>query len=188
LTSPTRVARTNGVPRGGAADVAPPGRITHRPGRWRARLALAALAVGGLVAVGALALAGAGGGAPPPAIEPVTDGEVRTAVQRFSDAYAQEDSRALGRVLTADVVRVLPSGTQRGRKAVVSQYANQFAGNAITAYEVSDLEVRSGDAGRAEGTYTVRRRRAGAFGGRFVFGIVKERGRVRIRLIAATPT
>src|SRR4051812_49400922 len=182
LTSPTRV-----TPQDGGPPSEPPRRVPHPPRRRRARAALVSLAVGGLVAVGALALAGAGGGEPPPAIEPVTEGEVRDAVQHFSDAYAQEDTRALARLLTTDVVRVLPSGTQRGRRAVVAQYADQFARNAITAYEVSDLAVRAGDAGRAEGDYTVQRRRAGPFGGRFVFGIVKERGRVRIRLIAARP-
>ena len=58
----------------------------------------------------------------------------------------------------------------------------------ITHYDVSDLGVQSGDAGRAAGTYRVRRKGGPSFGGRFVLGVVKERGRVRIRLIAATPT
>jgi serine/threonine-protein kinase len=82
---------------------------------------------------------------------------------------------------------VLPGGRQEGRRTVVHEYAKQFASMDVTAYDVSGLSVRSGDAGRAEGTYTVRRRGAASFGGRFVLGVVKEHGRVRIRLIAATP-
>jgi serine/threonine-protein kinase len=177
------------VPDDGAADDEPPPvPITHRPGRWRARAALAGLAVVGLGLVGTLGWIGAGGGDPPPEVEAVTDHEVRLAVDGFSKAYSDEDARALGRLLTADVERVLPAGAQRGRAAVVREYAAQFAANRITAYDVADLSIRSGDAGRAEGSYTVRRKGAPPFGGRFVLGVVKERGRVRIRLIAATPT
>jgi serine/threonine-protein kinase len=171
-----------------ALPAPPPLPITHQAGRWRARAALGGLALSGLAAVTALAIAGAGGTAPPPAVEPVTDAEVRLAVDRFSHAYATEDARALSRVLTRDVVRVLPGGRQQGRSTVVREYARQFRAMDITAYDVSDLSVQSGDAGRAEGDYTVRRRNAGPFGGHFVLGVVKERGRVRVRLIAAVPS
>jgi serine/threonine-protein kinase len=164
-----------------------PAPVTHRPGRWRARAGLLAFAAAGLAVVTVLAVAGAGGTQPPPQVEPVTDGEVRLAVDRFSHAYATEDARALGRVLTSDVVRVLPGGRQHGRATVVHEYAKQFASMNVTAYDVSGLAVQSGDAGRAAGDYTVRRRGAAPFGGRFVLGVVKERGRVRIRLIAALP-
>ena len=57
----------------------------------------------------------------------------------------------------------------------------------VSALELDDLEVRAGDAGRASGRYTVRRRGGSSFGGRIVLGVVKEKGRVRIRLIAAVP-
>src|SRR4051794_20923240 len=167
-------------------DRPPP--ITHRPGRWRARAALLAFAAVGLAAVAALAVAGAGGTQPPPEVEAVTSSEVELAVQRFSHAYTRESPRALSRLLTSDVVRVLPGGRQQGRKAVVHEYAQQFASMNITSYDVSDLSVQAGDAGRAEGTYTVHRKGSSSFSGHFVLGVVKERGRVRIRLIAATPT
>ena len=175
------------VPWGEAPDEPPPVPITRRRGRWRARVALVAIAAIGLGLVGTLGFIGAGGGAPPPEVEAVTDREVRLAVDGFSKAYSDEDARALGRLLTVDVERVLPAGSQRGRADVVQEYEAQFASMRIRAYEVSDLSVRSGDAGRAEGTYTVRRSGARSFGGRFVLGVVKLRGRVRIRLIAATP-
>ncbi|MEA2124492.1 MAG: hypothetical protein QOI80_1274 [Solirubrobacteraceae bacterium] len=155
-------------------------------GRRRRLGGLIALCVAGLGGVAALAIAGAGTD-PPPAVEPVTDGEVRDTVANFADAYAGEDTRALGRLLTADVTRALPTGVQRGRKAVVAQYAQQFHSMRIEAYDVSDLDVTAGDSGRAAGSYVVRRRGAEPFGGSFVLGVVKEHGRVRIRLIAATP-
>jgi hypothetical protein len=53
---------------------------------------------------------------------------------------------------------------------------------------VSDLQVRAGDAGRAQGSYLVTRRNGDPFGGGFVFGVVKERGAVKIRLLVATPS
>jgi hypothetical protein len=151
--------------------------------RRRAVAGLAAACVVGLGGVAALAIAGAGTD-PPAAVEPVTDSEVRDAVANFSDAYGNEDTRALGRLLTADVTRALPGGIQRGRKAVLAEYAAQFKQHDITAYDVSDLAVSAGDSGRAAGTYDVR---GAPFQGRFVLGVVKEHGRVRIRLIAATP-
>ena len=109
-------------------------------------------------------------------------------MEAFSDAYGDEDTRKLGRLLTANVRRALPTGAiQRGRKQVVAEYASQFKRMRIESYDVSDLEITAGDAGRAAGTYVVRRRGAESFGGTFALGVVKEHGRVRIRLIAATP-
>ena len=156
--------------------------------RRRSAATLAAIAVVGLTAVTAIAIAGAGTD-PPPAVEAVTDSEVNDTVERFAAAYGEEDTDRLSHLLTRDVIRALPSGAvQRGRRAVVKEYAGQFAQMRIEAYDVSELDVTAGDAGRAAGTYVVRRRGAASFGGTFVLGVVKERGRVRIRLIAATPT
>ncbi len=166
----------------------PPGTQTTRLGsRRRGVVALAVFSVAGLAAVAGLAIAGAGTD-PPPAVEPVTDPEVRDAVTAFRDAYSTEDAGALTRLLTKDVTRALPGGAiQRGRSTVVAEYAEQFKRLRIEGYDVSDLDVTAGGAGRAAGSYTVRRRGAPSFGGTFVLGIVKERGRVRVSLIAATP-
>ncbi len=170
--------------------VAAPGRAPAAPrarSRRRALGGLLAASLAGLGVVVTLAIAGAGVTGPAPAVESVTDGEVKLMVQRFADAYAHKDARALGRLLTADVMRVLPGAAQHGRRDVVAEYAKQFGANAIVGYDVTELDIRAGDSGRASGTYTVRRRKAPPFGGAFVLGVVKERGRVRIRLIAATP-
>ncbi len=159
-------------------------RLRRIPGR----VALAGVAVIGLLVVAGIAIAGAGADQPPPAVEAVTDNEVRLAVEAFSAAYTAEDRKALGALLTRDVIRVLPGGVSRGRAPVLAEYAQQFRDNRTKAYDVTDLQVRGGDAGRAEGRYEVLRRGAPSFGGGFVFGVVKERGSVRIGLIAATPS
>ena len=153
-------------------------------------VALAVIALAGLAAVAGLAIAGAGGADPPPAVEAVTDSEVHAAVEAFASAYSAEDAAALGRLLTDDVSRILPGEAQAGRADVVAVYEQQFGDLDVLAYEVGDVEVIAGDSGRGSGDYLVRhetRKGERSFGGRFVFGVVKERGRVRIRLIAATP-
>ena len=81
-------------------------------------------------------------------------------------AYETEDSRALGRLLTRDVQRVLPAGVARGRAGVVTEYERQFQANETESYELDDLEARGGRAGRASARYRVtraaRRSRAGS--------------------------
>jgi hypothetical protein len=69
---------------------------------------------------------------------------------------------------------------------VVDQYERQFDGK-VGGYELEDLEVTGGRAGRASGSYRVDRDEGDAYEGRIVFGVARERGVPRIRLIAATP-
>ena len=166
---------------------------TYRGGKSRRvrriPVALAVIALGGLAAVAGLAIAGAGG-TKAPFVEAVTDIEVRDAVDEFAAAYSAEDAAALERLLTDDVTRILPGESQAGRADVVAVYAQQFDDLEVTAYEVDDVDVVSGEGGRGAGDYVVRhetRKGERSFGGRFVFGVIKEKGRVRIRLIAATP-
>jgi ketosteroid isomerase-like protein len=148
-----------------------------------AALATAAAAL----AATALGLLGPGSPAAGAATGPLDDGEVRAAVSVFADAVAGENSAALSRVLTRDVQRVFPTDVQRGRAAVLATYRGQFRGNDIAAYEVGDVEVQGGPAGRATGTYRLERTGRPAVGGRIVFGVRRERGRPKIALIAATP-
>ncbi|MEJ7891740.1 MAG: protein kinase [Solirubrobacteraceae bacterium] len=189
------VARGPAAPNPDAHTVVLSSSTEKRPGpvptrarrRRRVPIALAMLATVGLAVVAGLAIAGANANDPSPAVEAVTDIEVRTAVEEFATAYGDEDERALEQLMAADVTRVLPGESQEGRDAVVAAYAGQFAGMGVLAYEVSDLAIQSGDSGRAAGVYEVQRARKPSFGGRFVLGVVKERGRVRIRLIALIP-
>jgi Protein kinase domain/Domain of unknown function (DUF4440) len=156
-----------------------------RPRRWPARAIVAVAGFLALVAIGLVAglLFGDPGSA---RTGPLSEQEVRDVAQSFAAAYAEEDPAALRATLSRDVVRTLPGGTSRGRDDVVDQYERQFDGK-VGGYELDDLEVTGGRAGRASGTYHVERDSGDPYDGRIVFGVVRERGEPRIALIAATP-
>jgi len=117
----------------------------------------------------------------------LTTGEVRDAADAFAAAIASEDQAALSRVLARDVKRVFPEDSQRGRADVLSAYRTQFGDNEITGYELDDLDVTGGRAGRAAGRYELRRGGRDATGGTIVLGVKRERGRPKVALIAAEP-
>ncbi|MGH2946828.1 MAG: DUF4440 domain-containing protein, partial [Solirubrobacteraceae bacterium] len=162
-------------------------RVFH--GRRRARPVAAGVALFlGLVALGLVAGQIFGDPAGSAArTGPLSEDEVRDAAQTFADAYAAEDPAALGRSVTRDVVRVLPGGRSQGRAQIVDQYERQFDGK-VLGYELEDLEVTGGRAGRASGSYRVDREGRDTYEGTIVFGVVRERGIPRIELIAATPS
>jgi Protein kinase domain len=152
----------------------------------RRRAVAIGLAAAGLMAGAALMATTGGGGAGDPAA-PLSKDEVRDVADAFARAYEAEDGRAMGRLLARDVQRVLPTGVARGRAGVVTEYERQFQANQTESYELNDLEVRGGRAGRASGTYHVTRVGAAAIEGRIVLGVLRDRGRPRIGLIAVTP-
>jgi Protein kinase domain len=163
---------------------APPARI-HRPRRRRALIGAATLAGLGVAAL-ALAIAfasndGSDGG-------PLSEGEVRTAVNGFARAYSNESVAGLRGVLAPNVRRIVPGDSQTGRPAVVEEYRRQFATSQVTSYRLRGLEVHGGDAGRATGSYEVSRRNRPPITGDIVFGVVRQAGNPRIALIAAEPT
>ena len=164
-----------------------PSRGLRRRRRWALGAAVL-VPLAGIATVAALMLAGDGGtDAAAARTAPLAEGEVRAAAEAFAAAYETEDAEALRRLLTADVERVLPDGVARGRDEVVRQYATQFRDNATQSYELEELAARGGRAGRAAGTYVVRRAGGASIRGRIVFGVVRDRGRTRIALIAVTP-
>ena len=118
---------------------------------------------------------------------PLTEGDVRSAVDAFAGAVAREDSVNLLRVLSPGVQRVFPSDVQRGRGAVMSAYRGQFRASAITGYDIGELQVQGGRVGRASGRYTLERAGRRPVTGRIVLDVVRVRGTPRIGLIAATP-
>ena len=171
---------------GGVPFVAADRRVV-RPRRWPARAAVALAGFLALVALGLIAgqvFDDPGASGSPTG--PLTESEVRDAAQAFADAYAAEDPAALRRALARDVTRTLPGGTTRGRAQVVDQYARQFDGK-VGGYDLGDLEVTGGRAGRASGTYKVDRDGGDPYEGQIVFGVIRERGEPRIQLIAAEP-
>jgi serine/threonine-protein kinase len=117
----------------------------------------------------------------------LSSGDVRDAADAFAKAIASEDAGALSRVLARDVKRVFPADSQRGRAAVLATYRGQFRGNEITGYDLSDLDVSAGRAGRAAGRYELRRGGEKPTGGEIVLGVKRERGRAKVALIAAQP-
>jgi hypothetical protein len=172
-----------------AGDGAPPPDDRHvvRARRWPHRAAVAIAAFLALVAVGLIAgqiFDDPGGAAA--RTGPLSEQEVRDTAEAFADAYASEDAAALRRTLARDVQRTLPGGVSRGRDQVVDQYKRQFDGK-VGGYELNDLQVTGGRAGRASGAYRVERDGGDPYEGTIVFGVVRERGEPRIRLIAATP-
>jgi hypothetical protein len=159
-----------------------------RPPR-RSRRAL----VGGVVAVAAVGTAAAlagipGGGGSGDPRAPLSADDVRDVAQDFAQAYEAEDGRALRRLLTPGVQRVLPTGVARGRARVVREYESQFRAQRTQGYELENLEVQAGRAGRASGDYRVEREGGRAIEGRIVLGVVRDRGQPRIGLIAVTPS
>ncbi|HEV2059327.1 MAG TPA: nuclear transport factor 2 family protein, partial [Solirubrobacteraceae bacterium] len=169
-----------------AADSDPKRKRRRRPRRTALFTALA-LPLAGIITVALLMLGGNEREAAIAPTRPLDEGEVRAVSQAFAEAYETEDGQALGRLLTSDVRRVLPAGTVRGRHAVVALYEAQFRQNATESYELEDLEVTGGPAGRASGQYRVRRAAGSSIEGKIVLGVVRDRGRTRIALIAITP-
>jgi hypothetical protein len=68
----------------------------------------------------------------------------------------------------------------------VEQYARQFDSK-VGGYKLDDVAVTGGRVGRVTGTYHVDRKQGDPYDGTIVFGVVRERGEPRIKLIAATP-
>ncbi len=161
--------------------------LKRRHGRVRHRGLLGLLAVATLSAsVAATMIVRDGPNASGAGLQ-LSSGEVRDAADTFASAIASEDTGALSRVLARDVKRVFPGDSQRGRAAVLATYRGQFRGNEITGYELSDLDVSGGRAGRVEGNYELRRGGRSATGGRIVLGVKRERGQAKVALIAAQP-
>jgi hypothetical protein len=69
----------------------------------------------------------------------------------------------------------------------VREYRSQFRAQKTQHYELDDLEVQAGRAGRASGSYRVEREGGEPIEGRIVLGMLRDRGEPRIGLIAVTP-
>jgi hypothetical protein len=161
--------------------------LTRKRGRIPRRGALGLLAVAAIsTSVAAVMIVRDEGGTAGASAQ-LSSGDVRDAADAFAKAIASEDAGALSRVLARDVQRVFPADSQRGRADVLATYRSQFRGNEITGYDLSDLDVSGGRAGRAAGRYELRRGGRDATGGRIVLGVKRERGAPKVALIAAQP-
>jgi serine/threonine-protein kinase len=161
-------------------------RPRRRRGRRLGRYA-ALLAGAGAIAFAVTEVTGAGGDVDPNLLPgaPVADGEVERLVHEFADAYGEEDAARLGRLLTRDAERVVPGARQEGRTAVLAAYERQFDDSATRSFELEDLEVQGGPAGRASGRYVATYRGEPDVTGAIAFNILRDRGEPRIALISA---
>jgi len=176
---PTEFAHTDWQP-----PPQPPPKPTHSPPRRGPLMLLLVAAISASVA--AYMLSQSSPGAAGASIQ-LSDDDVRDAVDGFSQAIAGEDAVGLSHVLARDVKRVFPGDSQSGRSSVLATYRAQFRTNKISGYEIDDLDVSGGRAGRAAGTYTFSRKGRDDTGGRIVLGVKRERGRAKVALIAAEP-
>jgi hypothetical protein len=157
-------------------------RRNFRP--WRSlfgTIAAAVLLAGAVVAVLVLST----GGSDPN--RPLGGTDVVGIARDFARAYADEDYAKLRSLLSADVERVSPGDTQRGRAAVLAQYRDQFRANRTRAYRLVGLTATGGAAGRAAARFTVVRTGRPPITGRVVLGVARIDGRPQIRLIATEP-
>jgi hypothetical protein len=156
--------------------------------RSRRRVPIAIAAIAATAAVAGVVLGISMNGDPPRAVSAsLSEDEIRTAARNFAVAYGSEDGAALRDVLARNVQRVGPDGTQRGRDGVLAVYRRQFGDAAVEDYELDELQIVPGAAGRAAGTYKVRRLGREDITGRVAFGLIREAGVARIALIATQP-
>jgi predicted Ser/Thr protein kinase len=182
----TRLARTAVMPAPADETRRLPGAARNRR-PWRTRPRGVDLALfGGLVAVAvAIAVIIAISDRSPHRTGPLTGPQINAAVHAFATDYSRHDVRSLARLLAADVSRVDPSGSERGRAAVLHEYESQFTTNPVpTGYMLSDLSVTPGWAGRAEAQYTLTVAGGGQLSGHVVFGLERTGNRVQVALIS----
>jgi hypothetical protein len=155
--------------------------LGDRPRRRRRGLPTVVAGLAAVLAVGAAvaALANRSDGVP------VAEGEVEDLAQEFADAYAKEDATTLSRLLTRDVERVVPGARQEGRTAVLASYKRQFDDSDTRTFELEDLEVQGGSAGRASGRYVATYKGEPDVTGAIAFNVLRDRGEPRIALISA---
>jgi len=164
--------------------------LGDRPRRRRGRTAARSVAlIAGVAAIAfaAVQLTGADGDVDATLLPgaPVADGEVEGLVRDFADAYADEDTAALGRLLTRDSERVVPGARQHGRAAVIASYKRQFADSDTRSFKVEDLKASGGATGRASGRYVATYADEPDVTGTITFGVLRDRGTPRIALISA---
>jgi hypothetical protein len=163
----------------------PLGDRPRRRGRTRSVVAgVLALAAAGAASV---LLAGTGGGVDARLLPgaPVDEGEVEALAREFAAAYGDEDAAELSRLLTRDAERIVPGARQRGRADVLRAYRRQFEDSETRSFELRDLEVSGGAAGRATARFVATYAGEPDVTGSIVFGVLRDRGTPRIALISA---
>jgi SnoaL-like domain len=166
----------------GARRQPPTAALSRRRQPWREIAIIAALLVIGAVVT---LIAVSSGGSDPN--RPLSASDVASTARAFASAYSREDAGALGSLLAADVERVSPADSERGRASVLAAYRAQFRANRTRAYRLDGLTASGGPVGRAAAHFTVTRDGRPPIVGRVVLGVARIDGRPLIRLIATEP-
>ena len=182
-----------------AVRAAPTRRLSVPPARRNRIAALAALGVGALFLILAIAGAFSGGGGGSRSNRHTTAGTAATAhapsnvevgrfLQRYADRYHAEDATELGALFTPDAVRRNGSSPPQGRAAAIADYRSQFAKLASPpSYRLSGLKMDA-----RPGSVTVTGRYAittgtGTTTGAVSFGLVDSGRRLLIRRLDIRP-
>jgi serine/threonine protein kinase len=79
---------------------------------------------------------------PPKQLVPAA--QVNETLGAYESAFTNRDADAIGRLVTANVVRKSDAGTMRGRAAVVSEYRGQFENLTNPTYRLENISIRRG--------------------------------------------
>ena len=79
----------------------------------------------------------------------------------------------------------MPGARQEGKDAVLTAYQRQFDDSRTRSFELEDLEVQGGPAGRASGRYVATYKGEPDVTGTIAFNVLRDRGEPRIALISA---
>jgi serine/threonine-protein kinase len=179
-------ARTARVPTRTKLDLRPPQSRRPKPSAprhpTRRSLAGAAILLATIATVAALTLRPA-----PPRPGPLRATEIAGVVRAFAAAFGQRDVRALAPLLAPEVTEVAPGVVERGRTAVLADYARQFGDGSISGYAVADVQVRGGWVARASAQYAILRAGRPDLSGEITFGLERVSGRAAIGLIVTQP-
>jgi serine/threonine protein kinase len=151
--------------------------------RRRGPLAVTAAAV--LVALAAVLVILVLQRSPATPLKAFSRAQVDTVVQNFAAAYSSHSTSGLSALLAPGVIRVAPTGVERGLSAVLADYSRQFDTKPLpVTYKLSALVTTGGWIGRSAGTYTLRLKGNNTVSGHVVFAVQRIGGRPMIALIA----
>ena len=117
----------------------------------------------------------------------LTEDEVRTAARTSPTPTAPRMPRRCARRSRATSSASPRTARRRAARPCSPSTAASSPASDVDAYELDDLQVVRGAAGRAAGSYTVKRSGHDDIKGRVAFGVVREAGRPRIAMIATQP-
>jgi hypothetical protein len=121
-----------------------------------------------------------------PSASAVTSAEMSTVLQRYVDAYTNEDVSGLQSLFASDLVRQNGSDPPEGLSQALATYRGQFAALTNPRYSLANV-IYDPSKGGAGGTYSISSA-SGTAGGRIVFHFVRVGDRLLIDEIFIQPS